>query len=318
MKNNTFIPLLLLIILFNITASAQSVPGYVPTNSLLAWYAFNGNSNDDSGLGNNATNVSVTFVADRFGSPNSAGSFNGSTAYMVVNTPTFSFGQSDYFTYSFWIYKQTQPAAGIVLMTGTNTAGNFITLIQGGSNETFGTNMQQSAWVYISCPHTLLAWDHYIATYEAGLMKLYKNGVFQTSGTNTYSAATANLPFYIGKGFGGGNFYGLIDDVGVWHRALTQAEITALFNSPVTGVGDAKPSQKLQIYPNPAEKTLRVNCDFTDIGSGYLIIDQTGRTVMKGLITGSDFSMDISSLPRGTYIFETQGKNPHNLTFLKN
>jgi hypothetical protein len=316
MKNKFFIPALLLIMLYYFNTSAQ-VPSYVPTNGLQAWYAFNGNGNDGSGMGNNATNTSVTFVADRYGSPNSAGSFNGSSSYMVVSVPSFSFGQNDNFTYSFLIYKQTQPSAGIVLMTGSSTAGNFITLIQGGSNETFGTNMQQSAWVFISCPHTLQVWDHYVATYEAGLMKLYKNGGFQTSGTNTYSAATANLPFYIGEGITGGNFYGLIDDVGVWNRALSQAEITALFNSPVTGIEDINSSQKLKLFPNPVVNFVSINCENSDIGSDYFIYDNTGRTVMNGKIIDRYFDLDVSTMVKGTYIFETSGSSPHSITFAK-
>jgi hypothetical protein len=47
------------------------------TNGLVAYYPFNGNANDASGNGNNATTVQATLSADRFGIANSAYSFNG-------------------------------------------------------------------------------------------------------------------------------------------------------------------------------------------------------------------------------------------------
>lgn len=42
---------------------------------MVAYYPFNGNSNDERGNGNNLTNINSTPAHDRFGNPNNAYQF---------------------------------------------------------------------------------------------------------------------------------------------------------------------------------------------------------------------------------------------------
>ncbi|MDP4268861.1 MAG: hypothetical protein Q8909_01915, partial [Bacteroidota bacterium] len=46
---------------------SQSIPSYIPLNGLVAWWPFNGNSNDESGNGNNGLNAGASLTQDRFG-----------------------------------------------------------------------------------------------------------------------------------------------------------------------------------------------------------------------------------------------------------
>ena len=316
MKNKKNILAVFGVVLLTMASNAQ-VPSYVPTNGLKVWYAFNGNSNDGSGQGNNAVNTAVTFVPDRYGAPNSAGSFNGTNSSFIVNTPSFSLGQMDAFTFSVWIYKQTQPLAGIVMMTGSGASGNFVTIIQGSTSEVFGTNIQGSSWVYIYAPHTLNVWDNYVATYNNGLMKFYKNGVLQSSGTNTYNAATANLPLYIGRGISTGYFFGYIDDVGIWQRELSQSEITALYNSVTTSVDDNKTEPELNLLYNTLAETLQVKTDNLSLGSGYYVFDEMGRKVLEGNIAAMENNIDVSRLPVGIYYFTIDTPKRESAKFIK-
>ncbi|MCX6233807.1 MAG: gliding motility-associated C-terminal domain-containing protein [Bacteroidetes bacterium] len=50
---------------------------------LIAYYPFNGNSNDESGNGYHLYPFGAVLVTDRFGHPNSAFSFNGVDSYMI-------------------------------------------------------------------------------------------------------------------------------------------------------------------------------------------------------------------------------------------
>ena len=163
-----------LLLIMSLSAFSQ-IPSYISPTGLQAWYPFNNSSNDLSGSGNNATNYFVTYTTDRAGNANAAASFNGTTAWLSVLTPSFTFSSTGAFTYSLWVKKQTQTSAGIVMMVGRNVAGNFISILQGPTEMQFGTNKQQSAWIWVTCPHTLNQWDHYVATYNAGTMKLYQS-----------------------------------------------------------------------------------------------------------------------------------------------
>ena len=59
--------------------------------TLVAYYPFNGNANDESGNGNNGVVHGATLTFDRFGNPNRAYHFNGIDNFIVAsanNLPT--------------------------------------------------------------------------------------------------------------------------------------------------------------------------------------------------------------------------------------
>ena len=75
--------LLLIAICFSFVSFSQ-VPNYVPTDSLIGWWGFNGNADDESGNGNNGIVTGATLVSDRFGNTSSAYNFIGR---IKVGTP---------------------------------------------------------------------------------------------------------------------------------------------------------------------------------------------------------------------------------------
>jgi hypothetical protein len=298
--------------------SAQ-VPNYVPTNSLLAWYPFDNNSSDLSGNNNNAVNNNVSFIDDRNGIPNAAGSFNGINAWFELATPSFTFAHTDSFTYSVWVNKDVQPAAGVFLMVGSNAAGNFISILQGPNNTQFGTNKQQSAWIWATCAHTLNVWDHYVATYNAGIMRLYKNGAFEATSTFTHTnVSSANLPLYIGRGVGGAYFKGAIDDVGIWGRVLSDTEINDLFNSNVATQITENADKAYILTPNLASDFLQFNAKTVLKNTiPYTVSDTKGAVIMQGSINESSQSIDIKSLSKGVYFLLLNDEYNSRLKFVK-
>jgi hypothetical protein len=308
----------ILFIGFTIVAKAQT-PSYVPTNALLAWFPFDNNSSDVSGNNNNGANNNVTFISDRNGNPNAAGSFNGINAWLEVASPSFTFAHTDSFTYSVWVNKDVQPAAGVFLMVGSNAAGNFISILQGPNNTQFGTNKQQSAWIWTTCPHTLNVWDHYVATYNAGIMRLYRNGTFESTTTFTHTNVTAaNLPLYIGRGVGGAYFKGAIDDVGIWGRALSDTEINNLYNSTVTTLRSESEEKAYSLTPNLASDFLQLNAKGLIKNSiPYTINDTKGAVVMQGNISVSSQTFDIKNLSKGIYFMMLNDEHNTRLKFVK-
>ncbi|MGB1508326.1 MAG: hypothetical protein ACPG9L_06475, partial [Crocinitomicaceae bacterium] len=67
--------LLISVLTLSINAFCQ-VPSYVPSDSLLAWWGFNGNVIDQSGNGYDGTINGATLTNDRFGNNNSAFEFD--------------------------------------------------------------------------------------------------------------------------------------------------------------------------------------------------------------------------------------------------
>jgi len=216
-----------------IAISMAQIPSYVPTNGLLGWWGFNNSPNDQSVNNNHLTNYSMPYIADRFNNPASAVSGNGSTQYMQCASPSFMLGANSTFTISFWMRKSSY-SSGVAMMHGTTVAGNFIWNFQTGSTGQlqFGTNKQQSAWIWTQTTHALNTWEHFAATYNNGAITLYKDGVSVATNVFTHTAVSqANMPIWFGRGVSGSNFAGSLDDFGMWNRVLTQQEITALYTA---------------------------------------------------------------------------------------
>jgi hypothetical protein len=207
------------------------IPSYVPVAGLQCYYPFNGNGNDASTLNNHLTNNGAVLTTDRFGNTDAAYNFNGSTQYLIRNTPSFTFNPSSTFTVSLWHNRNTSSVVGIPIMHGSNAAGNFIWIFQtDASNMQFGTNKQQAAWIWAQSTSTTNAWTHIVLVYNAGAMTLYKDNVAVATATFTHTGVTSTtLPLYIGKGIGGSYFNGKIDDIGIWNRCLSACEINDLY-----------------------------------------------------------------------------------------
>lgn len=84
---------------------------------------------------------------------------------------------------------------------------------------------------------------HFLATWDGTTARLYTNGVLNTEGPLPTLGAHYTDPFFIGgynaaNGNGDGFFSGVIDEVAIWNRVLTQDEITFLasWKMPQTGL----------------------------------------------------------------------------------
>ncbi|MDP6636358.1 MAG: LamG domain-containing protein [Phycisphaerae bacterium] len=76
-------------------------------------------------------------------------------------------------------------------------------------------------------------WTHValVRDFKARKLRWYVNGVLKAEKVPKFTTAKAsNHPLYIGKGYVE-NFSGLIDEVCIWNRALTAAEISAVVSS---------------------------------------------------------------------------------------
>jgi len=74
-------------------------------------------------------------------------------------------------------------------------------------------------------------WHHIVLTFGSGIKKVYLNGVLE--GTNNIGSdidSNSGVHFNIGRGTWG-YFPGIIDEVKIYSRALSAAEIEAMYNS---------------------------------------------------------------------------------------
>lgn len=317
---------------------SSTVPGYVPTNGLVGWWPFTGNANDQSGNGNNGTASGAVLGNDRFGTPNAAYSFDGVDDYIVGSAA--SFPASDR-TVAFWFNTTTlgsNPSGRQILGYGGGQCGqswlmritsSMVDPICGGSYE-----LNLHCGIMITCAPFGTAvpngsWKHLVVSSSQTGVDFYVNGVFVGGATTSITGTgVANANFYFGtcpNVTGNGVFAdamytpwgGLLDDIGIWNRALTQQEVTALYNGVGSGVDFTLEDAALSGYPNPATDQLSVELEDALIGNSYSVVDFTGRVVFTGQISANRTLLDLQTFAKGVYLLRVDGDVPRRLRFIK-
>ena len=89
-----------------------------------------------------------------------------------------------------------------------------------------------STWSHhmVSSDITPTLWNHIVGTYDGETIKIYVNGVLGEEREYNNGIIQTNNEMEIGRGYGEGtNINGLVDEVKIYNKALSQDEITSLF-----------------------------------------------------------------------------------------
>jgi hypothetical protein len=203
----------------------------VPTNGLVGWWPFNGNANDESGNGNNGTVNGATLTADRNGNNNSAYSFDGLNDWIV--TPNNSLFFNDTISISVWGIFNSTKGFHITYSSASNGSYVFSSSATGGHTNTNLGCGGNGGWGNFT-NNLNVDWHNLIAIIEGNKTSLYLDGTFITSWSNAIiSCDNLNNKLHFGVEIFGSPEYSLgnYDDLGIWRRALTQQEITDLYNA---------------------------------------------------------------------------------------
>lgn len=190
---------------------------------------------DGSSFANNGTTTgSPTWVTGKTGS--SALALDGTGQYGMV-PDSDSLDLTTDFTIAGWIAPGKSATQDLfkkaTLAASANVNGYEIglsgsTLVFFRINQTVGPDTYRinSTTLY---PTTGTTWMHVAGTYSGGVMKLYINGVQEGGDKSGVSPEVNTQAFYIGSQQANPRYYqGAIDDVRLYNRALSLAEIRAL------------------------------------------------------------------------------------------
>jgi hypothetical protein len=297
---------LLLLSLFTINVLMAQVPSYVPTNGLVGYWPFNGNANDESGNGNNGVVTGATLTSDRLGNLNSAYSFNGINNYVSATRNNLN-----QFSVSLWFN------------TNLNTEISAFIDANISNWEMYLKNLRPTFTKWILAPSNyqelistttvpMSQWSHIVYTYSSNDVNVFLNGVLISYFTNVPLVDPNNGLYYFGASISGSSqFYtGNLDDIGIWNRALTQAEITGLYTT--LGTTQTEVVNQIAIYPNPAKDQITIDCGNISSVSGwnYTIVNTLGQEVSNGVMNSQQNVVSLNTLNgTGVYlmkIFDTE------------
>jgi len=257
------------------------------TDSLVAFYPFNGNAIDSTNNKNNGTVNGAVLTTNRLGIANSAYSFNGVNNYISIPSSSSLNISTDKLTIASWVKANTLNGYQQILSKAINIddASREFGMYLSSGNLAFETSTTNGRFDVTSSNSVTNQWAFLVSTYDGVALNYYINGILVNSTPQSGNIINNSYDLKIGM-FGDGiqsPFNGAIDDIRIYNRAISQNEIDYLFHEG--GYYDTVKT----ITVNPGE----LSTALSDIDLNHI----TNLTV-KGTIDARDFVTMNLSMPK--------------------
>jgi hypothetical protein len=219
---------------------------------LVAWYPFNGNADDESGNGLDATVYAAFLAPDRFNHCEQAYFFDGVNSYMTIDDPTnlLNFdARSNSYTVAVWVNLSSldQRQEFILDRVSLNNPPVSYDIFYDNVTGKFGADCwdgEVNVVLESLTTPTTNAWYFLTMVDTAGVLKFYINGSQEIApplGSNTPNQIPSNygstknndqgrtIGRFIGP-FIAWNAYGFLDDIRIYDRDLSVKEIEQLYH----------------------------------------------------------------------------------------
>lgn len=212
----------------------------ISTLNLGAYWKFDDDYTDDSGNGHTLTaNNSPVFTGAGY-YDEAVVLTDATNDYLSSASSTDYYSSGNTWSMSAWIYVYSFAGSADPHLLNKRTSSNGFrivprnndTLITCGGNYTIGSGWDTGSW------------EHIAVTLDGTTIEVWRNG--SSEGTATISGTwDIGTTLYIGTnqlgGLGTGEWDGRIDDLSIWRRKLTDAEIGDLYTSSCPLKSDSGP-----------------------------------------------------------------------------
>lgn len=240
---------LLSLILLSISAFAQ-LPANYPSNGMLGFWPLDSNVQNIFSSSHQGSAVQTVPATNRFGEAGKALYLNGLNAYGSLPSSIMGSLTSNNFTVSVWVAPDTIPVrpGGTEILADRNTSTwNYRFSIGYGSNAVgyepdsayFESIMGSVARKVNATGPQVGQWIQYVYVHSAdnnGTVRSYANGqlINIRTGIGWNSGARGiniGRSLYPGAPTGGNYFFkGRVDEIAIWSRPLSPAEVANLYN----------------------------------------------------------------------------------------
>lgn len=265
----------------------------------IAEYRFDNNYSNVLGTNPFSSNAGTTFTTDRFGNPNKAININNTGSSATITS--LPYGNSAR-SISLWAKINTTLGGynwmysyGQTSVAGSAQAGSFTT-----SDVSY---LGYFSNVFQNSSNALGTWYHFVYVYDGTTAKIYKNGSLINTTNISWNTLNNNDIFNLGKDFGGAaGFNGTIDDLKIYDRALSQADITSVYTT-LSAADFNQNNLKVVLYPNPVKDVLNIESE-TEIKS-IEIYNLLGKKVKSS----NQKQTNVADLAAGVYMVKVQDEN---------
>ena len=298
-------------------AAISTFESYKPSNlsGMVAWYPGNNNTNDVMGGNNGTLAGGASYVS---GKVNPAFNFSGVGDVMTAPNTT-ALQLTNAITIDAWIKpnSMTQPqGAGVVAKGSFRNGAYAIDIIAGIPGELrFFFYTDDDTHYQVLAPGWLTAdkigtWHHIAATFDSttGDILLYDNGTLigtasgidkpapgVVMGVNSHELSIGSRQ---NSGNGGGEgvydltFNGSVDEVEIFNRALSAAEIKSIYDASFLGKCNSAPVAADQSVATNANTPLQITLSATDAEGNFLnyIVNNGSVATAHGTLSATNSS----------------------------
>src|SRR5207342_3335138 len=300
---------------------ASAVVSSAAPTGLVAAYSFDAGSGttaaDSSGNGNTGTLSNATWAGASAGKYGNALSFNGANARVNVNDSS-SLDLTSGMTLEGWV-KPTVVTSYRTLVVkerpGDLAYGLYANVAANRPEAQVSTSGQRILAGTSAIPAA--TWTHLAATYDGATLRIYVNGtqVSSLAATGTISTSTGALRIG-GNSVWGEYFSGLIDEVRVYNRALSAAEIGQDMTTPLSPTDTQAPTAPSNLTATGALSSASLSWGASSDNVGVVRYD-VYRSTTSGFTpsaanriaqpTGTSYND--SSLAAGSYYYKVQAED---------
>ncbi len=263
---------------------------------MVGWWPFSGNANDQSGKGNNGTIYGTTLTTDRFGNLNNAYYFGRNGKYIDLGSAGLS-SNPDTCSFSVWtlldsLYVGSFGQTSVILTKRHVDRAPSWTTIQVDSNSCINVSIDRPSTIDNLPYNKKLSkgqWANIIVLKKRNRYSLYVNGLFYKDTLISYNQVGSTYNMHVGhSGAWNTYYYGKIDDIGIWNRALTPLEIESIskgcFNITTEPINQSSSLNK-QVQFNVLASDTTVSYQWQSNPSSVGWINLSSNSVYSGVTT---------------------------------
>ena len=209
-------------------------------DGLVGWWPGDGDAMDITANANHGTITGDgTYVP---GMVDQAFSFNGAGFVEIPHDPSLNLNQ---FTFELWVNPAVDAGWQALVAKGGGPYAASLWLVNDKVEVWFDPDGYPA--VRSSTGLTIGQWYHIAGTFDGVEAKIYIDGSLDATALIEVVPATTTVPLFFGqRGDGGTPYFGLLDEVSIYNRALTAEEVSAIYAAGSLGKTRPEPPPQVE------------------------------------------------------------------------
>lgn len=235
MKNAILLLTITLSLLLGSCATEDTSTYFDYQENLVAFFPFNGNTEDYSKFSNHAEAIGVTATKDRFGTTDRAFYFDGMDDVIIIPEAEQLVFTNE-FTINLWVKATSVKSQSIVFTTPTETTASYslamsLTSEYDTNDIIFSTTPDIEKEELRKLSYEKDTWYMITCVLENDVMYLYIDGEPAVLKYIANEMTTPSIPLLIGNALGTSDkaFQGVIDDIRIYNKAKSADFVAGLY-----------------------------------------------------------------------------------------